>query len=436
MCVPTQAELVMVCLSKLIRKQRGAALILLVFILAIAMTTYILKTSNSESMKAEREQTVTKNLAEAKEALIAWAVSNSDHFGQLPYPDRRETTTPNYDGYSDCGGDIINNKTFLIGQLPIYGQTTPCVLPQRGLGVNTLSWQGHRLWYAVSINLVHNHLTSSDPIINPDIINSPANPWLQIRDMDGNVISNRVAAVVIAPGEALGGQDRAGVATIDNFLDSFQKGGAVYSNQDYDSADEDFFVADSQMRVDEDDPSITQPYLFNDQLVYITIDELMIALERRAAQEVKHQLKRYYADLSYYPYATNGSSQACMDNQLFGGLPLDDCSTPGLLSYFTASGSNWFTANRWEAFMYYALSSNCSLSSPGCTSGFLQVGNKTNINALVISTGATLLGQSRPSLDLNDYLDSPENADADLNYDAVGTPLTSAYNDQMFIVAP
>lgn len=105
--------------------QRGAALILLVFILAIAMTAYLVKTFNSETLKVEQEQRVAKRLAEAKEAIIAWAVSNSDHLGQLPYPDRRETTTPNYDGFSDCGGDINNDQTFLFGQLPIYGQTAP-----------------------------------------------------------------------------------------------------------------------------------------------------------------------------------------------------------------------------------------------------------------------------------------------------------------------
>lgn len=307
------------------RQQHGAALILLVFILAIAMTTYLVKAFNSDKLKADQEQRVMQNLADAKEALIAWAVSNSDHFGQLPYPDRRESTTPNYDGFSDCGGDIINDKTFLIGQLPIYGQTAPCVLPRNGLGVNALSWQGHRLWYAVSINLVHNHVPSFDPIINPSIVNSPANPWLRVVDHNGALISDRVAAVIIAPGEALAGQDRAGVATVDNFLDSFQKGGSTYSNQDYDSADEDFIIAPSLNQVDGTDLSITKPYLFNDKLVYITIDELMAALEKRVGEEVRHTLKAYKAINGYYPYAAHlgtSLSYASDGNLQKGFLPL------------------------------------------------------------------------------------------------------------------
>ena len=308
------------------RQQHGAALILLVFVLAIAMTTYLIKTFNSDRLKVDQEQRVMQNLADAKEALIAWAVSNSDHFGQLPYPDRRETTPPpNYDGFSDCGGDIVNDKTFLIGQLPIYGQSAPCVLPRKGLGVNALSWQGHRLWYAVSINLVHNHVPSFDPIINPSIVNSPANPWLRVIDQNGVLISDRVAAVIIAPGEALAGQDRAGVATVDNFLDSFQKGGSTYSNQDYNSADEDFIIAASLSQVDDNDPSITKPYLFNDKLVYITIDELMASLEKRVGEEVSHALKTYKATNGYYPYAAHlGTSLSYVSdgNLQKGFLPL------------------------------------------------------------------------------------------------------------------
>lgn len=423
-----QAELMMTCLSKAERKQNGAALILLVFILAIAMTTYLVKTFNSDRLKVDQEQRVMQNLADAKEALIAWAVSNSINPGQMPYPDR--AGGGGYDGRSDC---LLPNTTFnynfLIGQLPIYGQTAPCISPQTGLGVNSQDAHGNRLWYAVSRNLVRKYDTpATNPIINSSIVSNPTYPWLRVLDKNGNPISNRVAAVVIAPDDVIGSQSRSNTATRDNFLDQFQIGATMHSNHDYDQPNEDFFIVDG----------LTE---FNDKLVYITIDELMVALEKRVAREVVASLSRYYFDSAansenrYYPYATIGTN-TCVDGQFYGGLPLTPCATADIASYLPV----WFTQNQWENFMFYAISSNCSQLNPGCVSGNLIVGTTTNVNALIISTGGAIntviKDQVRPSTSPDDYLDSAENADGDSIYDAVGTPLTNTYNDQMFIVSP
>jgi hypothetical protein len=241
-----------------------------------------------------------------------------------------------------------------------------------------MSWRGDRLWYAVSINLVHNHVASSDPIINPDIIHSPPNPWLQVKDMNGNVISDRVAAVIIAPGEALGGQNRAGVATVENFLDSFQKGGTVYSNQDYTSADEDFFIADDSMRVDDGDLTITRPYLFNDKLVYITIDELMAALEKRVGEEVRRSLKAYKDINGYYPYAAHLGTSLSFDTDgdlekgflpLFQKCDLDltnqafNCRQPIFDTVLSGITNIKFAISN---SLFYSATGNCTQSGDEC----------------------------------------------------------------------
>lgn len=87
--------------------------------------------------------------------------------------------------------------------------------------------------------------------------------------------------------------------------------------------------------------------------------------------------------------------------------------------------------------MYYVISPDCSFATPGCLAGgSITVGAQANLNALLISTGAALVGQNRPSNNLVDYVDSVENSDGDTVFDAVGTALSNIYNDQMLVVAP
>lgn len=97
----------------------------------------------------------------------------------------------------------------------------------------------------------------------------------------------------------------------------------------------------------------------------------------------------------------------CAPAQLLTGLP------------------SWFLSSRWKHYMYYAV------APP-----LLTVGNTVGVTAVVISTGAPLTGQTRPSSLLNNYLDSPENAGAPFVFSGMGQPLTNTFNDQAMIVAP
>lgn len=415
-------------------RQNGAALIIIVFILAIALTSYILKEMNTQSIQVEHQQRVRERLNDAKQALLAWAVTNSVNPGEFPYPDR--DTGGGYDGRGDCPFPIVNpfNRELLIGQLPIYGSDGCNGNQETGLGVDSEDGYGNRLWYAVSPNLVRDYSASANGVVNPpinsDLVN--ATNWLIVLDHSGNIISDRVAAVIIAPGDAIGNQSRSNTALKENYLDSFQKDGAPYSNSDYDTDEEDFIMGASMDTIG-NDPSYTRPYLFNDQLVYITIDELMVALEKRVAREAVSKLRDYFNTYGYYPYASrdNGNNSCqLVDSFGFGLLPLiGDCLEASLML------PNWFEDNGWDGLLFYAVSSSCTKGS-ACATGTLRVGAIDNVNALVISTGAALLGQNRAILNLSAYMDSPENTNADLNFDAVGTPLTNTYNDQMFIVAP
>ena len=297
-------------------KQKGATLILAVFIIALASTIYMLRAFDPLKLSLEQDRRTYIELNEAKQALIALAVSHKNHPGQLPYPDRREVMNPNYDGKSDCPP---SNTAFVapasyslfLGQLPISGQDLPCENPLNGLGEDFHDAQGNRLWYAVSRNLVHRYEflqadPSSNPVINPSIISNPDYPWLVVKDRNGAIISDRVAVVIMAPGNVLNGQNRAGVApTANQFLDAFQIGATTLSNADYDSADEDFIIGQDSKSMTDADNSVTKPYYFNDKLVYITIDELLKALTLRPRGEAARLLNEYRAKNGQFPYAAN-----------------------------------------------------------------------------------------------------------------------------------
>src|SRR3972149_1749447 len=135
-------------------KQRGAALIFIVFILGLGIAAYTIKVFNTASMQSQQDQKTLQTLGEAKKALIAWAVSHPNTPGQMPWPDRNGDG--DYDGNSDCVSTAFQ-YSYLLGQLPIVGQTNPCVSPQTGVGGDWRDAQGNRLWYAVSRNLVRSY---------------------------------------------------------------------------------------------------------------------------------------------------------------------------------------------------------------------------------------------------------------------------------------
>lgn len=348
--------------SKTSFNQKGAALIFMAFILGLGAAVYVLKTYNSDLVKVKQDEKTYHSLNDAKVALIAWAVNHKYAPGQMPWPDRKEAVNPNYDGSSDCVATAFQSS-YLLGQLPSLPSTSPCLdhntgsvayaglSTYPGLGQEFTDAQGNRIWYAVSRNLVHDYENAEDPVINPGMINAPhaitpylrqsgtqSYPWLRVLDRNGNLVSDRVAAVLIAPGDPIGGQDRSGVADPNQYLDGFKIGAASYKNSDYALVDEDFIMGEDSRNVSSNDPTFVQPYNFNDKLVYITIDELMAALEKRVGEQVRSSLKTYRNTNGYYPYAAHlGTtlSYAADGNLQNGFLPIfQNCS------YTAASATN------------------------------------------------------------------------------------------------
>ena len=296
------------------RRQRGVALLatlglglLLGAALLLNRFNHVVAGGNS------REAATARSLAEAKGALIAWAVTvpsvggRSTTPGLLPFPDRNRDG--NYDGKGDCVTFGLNDS-HLLGRLPWAGDVSPC--PRIGLHVDIRDGSGERLWYAVSRNLVTNGGAGS---INPDMgeTGKMIHPWIVVRDSYGNVVTGPggtqplpVAAVIIAPGAALGHQDRsAAAASPDNYLDRITIGGTTFDNADADGCPDAVTSPCASSSPGEEFIRHGQAGArasFNDRLIYITVNELMGAVEKRVLGEIAVAMNNYRDGNGGYPW--------------------------------------------------------------------------------------------------------------------------------------
>ena len=128
-------------------------------------------------------------------------------------------------------------------------------------------------------------------------------PGLTVHDGSGNAVSNRVAAVIFIPGAARGAQSRPvspNLGASSQYLDNLVvpigcTAPCVPGTYNNAAMNNDFIMAS-------EGASYAETSNFNDQLVYITIDELMAAVVDRAAGEARSVLKGYGNANPYYPY--------------------------------------------------------------------------------------------------------------------------------------
>ena len=348
-----------------IKRQGGAVLLLVIFIIALATTAYAVKVFDTTDLRAERDKQSTNVLLDSKAALIGASLSGTDGSGarpgDMPYPDRLVESTVDYDGETDsCIGSAA---------------TMNCLgrLPWRTIGMNIVSPSqsdigGRMPWYAVSANLV-------DPtclaVLNPGILslaytgytcNGETLPhrWLTVRDKSGNILSSRVAFVIILPGTPVNGQSRSlgALGTATEYLDTVIVPAdcrapcvpGTYSNAD---ADDDFI----QGTINE---------AFNDRLLYVTIDEYMKHVQSRVLAEVKKQLLVFKGSNGNFPDAATIGYQgrSCVKNQVAGFLPLPICScVSGAVCDCAFPAKITFTQDK----NYQSSTGSCSYSGTVCT---------------------------------------------------------------------
>src|SRR3990167_9391829 len=132
-------------------KQRGAALLIMLVVMIIGAITIFVSSLNSSALKIERDKATAAALAQAKDALIGYAITYGDtHISQvhgyLPCPDPNGIAGANAEGSSEtCGTKNVST----IGRLP-----------WKTLGLSPLhDGNGECLWYAVAGTYKNNPMT-------------------------------------------------------------------------------------------------------------------------------------------------------------------------------------------------------------------------------------------------------------------------------------
>jgi len=292
------------------RKQSGTIVLVLLLAMLVVGSYFFMSALGTAAIRVERDRATNEALRQAKEALIAYAVSDANRPGELPCPDvdndGSSTPVPDYSG-SNCAS--------LIGRLP-----------WRTLGVPDLrDDSGERLWYALSNDF---HASGVVPL-NSDTAFRAGHTSLAIT---GTQAASNVVAIVFAPGAPLiraGGaaiQDRssAGSLAMANYLDTAAAGDNADGNTAFVSAE--------------------RTESFNDRLLPIHSDEIMSLVQRRAGREAAQHLRDHFdawqnptaagttfsGFRGFYPWAAPlndpSATTAGINGTLGGQLPLSSSS--------------------------------------------------------------------------------------------------------------
>lgn len=320
---------------------------LMLVIMIMGSAAFLVSSLSRSALQVERNKTTTAALAQAKEALIGYAVkvpiSNSNscipnctRLGDLPCPDI------NNDGSSDspCSGNALGR------------------LPWKTLGLPDLrDGSGERLWYAISAKFKNNPRTSCSSPGQTGCLNNDTLGTISVSAPDGTLLNDGgagtgVVAVIIAPGEVLQRQgslqqDRnsAGINTASNYLDIASVGGITEDNANFtDSSSTNGFI---QGRIKDNNGNV----ILNDQLLVITQDNIMHPVQKRVAAEAKLCLEDYASNNNgRYPWATPLNDLGTyhdQNDQYFGRIPdnLDNTRSDSFTGFVYSMDSRWGTCN-------------------------------------------------------------------------------------------
>lgn len=382
-------------------RQRGAALLLLLMLVSVGALAVFVSGLNRASQQLERDRISNEALAQAKAALIGYALTSETSStetqprpGNFPCPDN---DAPGSTGYG------IEDSTCVAGRI---GR-----LPWKTLGLPELQdSSGEVLWYALSGNFRRRSIASS-------IINSDTKGTLLVYGADGSTLLTvpgaEGIAIVFAPGASLG-QDRSASSMANcpttgttitrnrcaaNYLENYSStvGNAITNGPFY---------------------AGNLPDIFNDRLLVITTKDLMPALEPRVVKVVKTALQNYYNANGYYPFPAKydacGAAICTSDaSQRRGRLPRNAATTtPTTVDWPGTFDLSWLFSNQWNRVMYYAVGNSSVSGGAGtCPAGCLSVNAVQNIAALFFMPGSPVGGVVRPTNSLSDYLEDTENRD-------------------------
>ena len=352
------------------RRQSGFVLLLIVLVMVGIGGTILFTTIGAVGVSGARAVAVqasnSDRLRMARESVLGYAIGRfggaNTRPGQLPVPDTLRNS--NYDGTADTGSCLDGSKPNGMPALTAAAANLRCLgrLPWKTLGMDVgggdeVDATGEVPWYAVSENLadISNCMTYLNPGTAAGSAASfacntagPAWPWLKVCDENGRLISDRVAVVLIMPGGPIATanrtQSRSGSPRpqIGQYLD------AIPTPVGWGS------LAPSQRCTTYDNAGLTGEFVsaplsvsFNDQLIYITIDELMAEIENRVATQVREAFISYKTSYGSYPWlAPIGNPSIAIDAMIAA-----PSTAAGLVPFYTntsLSGQKFKTELTWK----------------------------------------------------------------------------------------
>ena len=367
-----------------------------------------------------------------------------------------DATEPNYDGDGETSGCAARGWApgAALRMPDVAGAAARCIgrFPWRSLGLavpapDALNGSELTPWLVLSPNLLSRTwlrdltpTTLSQAHAGYGLSNLPPYPWIVVRDSHGNLLSTRVAAALILPGAPLPGQSRSAAAGPAGWLDRLtvvpgcvapcQPG--TYDNAGYNQPDgipTTLVNAPGERNAAMRSGIYAEPLLFNDRIAWVTVEELLVALEKRARATLVSALRRFRATHGHYPFAaplgTNDGS--CADGQRFGHPPALAGSCAEALAL-----PAWFTDAGWHRWFVYAASPRCSpgnnaCNAPGIVLDLVAGGSMDTANAVIVSPGAPIItapfaaSRAGPQLRANgtvfsadprDWLDHPTSANS------------------------
>lgn len=437
-----------------LHQQKGVALIALLTLIVLIFSALSLKQLNRSELKRLKLDKSRLVLAEAKQALIAYASenftavncgTNCPRPGDLPCPDT------NNDGEAE---GTCSTQQSRLGRLP-----------WKTLGLNDLKdGDGESLWYAVSDRYKNN------PRVLP--LNSNTVGSISLRNTSGQLINdasnnNGLVALVIAPHATLTRSDgqqqsrtQANELTASHYLDSaFGEDNASFTEDDADG-----FIAGEVVQ--------NGQLIVNDLILPITTAQIQTVMQKRVLSEVMQSMLEFFCNGqmqvntrqcltnndTFLPAPAAIDSTACLSNadlglndcladdtQDFGRIPnaMPDPNDPAInIAIWEAvntqsilrgaQANNWFQQNGWRELILYAPAPACTDSSTnGCdiAEQFLTLSNSLtprstpndlNKQLVLISAGSRLNAQNRTTLAdksvLSNYVEGDNLTPSDFMY--------------------
>lgn len=263
--------------------QRGAALLAMVGMVSLVVIfAYVSGLTSSTANLAQRETLATTTaLAQAKEALINYAVTYKDRNddtvagtytvpGYLPCPEMVATSGSEgvAAGTIDCGSRLVSQ----LGRLP-----------WRTLGLDPVKdGSGECLWYAVSGKYKNSPNGVSGSTATSNMMNWDNNGQFKVYDADGTTLltgsseDNQAVAVIFAPGRALSGQARTVAAGSSACRGSYSAAAYLETANGINNS-----VVSGTASAVSSYIAGTESSAFNDKLVYITRADIWTAIKKR-----------------------------------------------------------------------------------------------------------------------------------------------------------